>query len=79
MKESTIKISQNAQGLAKGVHDALEELAGEPMGFLMLVFTEGRATYLSNVDRKVSVREMKHLLDLWEKGMPDIPAHEVCQ
>lgn len=77
MKPATIKVSQNLQGIAHGIDDAIKEIAGERIGFTLLVFTEGRASYISTVSREESVREIKHLLDLWGQGMPDVPAHNV--
>ena len=54
----------------------IERAAGERVGFTLLVFTEGRASYISTVQRDVSVQEIKRLLGIWEQGMPDVPAHE---
>ena len=51
--------------------------AGERVAFTLLVFTEGRASYISTASRPESVREIQHLLELWGHGQPDVPAHEV--
>lgn len=77
MKESTIAISVNFQGIMEGLSNVLEEVAGEPTGFALLVFTEGRASYGSNCQREEVVKELKKLIDFWENGMPDLKAHEV--
>lgn len=77
MNAATIALSQNLQSVAKAVDEFIEVAAGERIGFTLIVFTEGRASYISTVDRSDSVREIKHLLEIWEQGMPDIPAHEV--
>lgn len=77
MKQSTIALSQKLQAIAQGLDAAIEEAAGERVGFTLVVFTEGCASYISTVKRDESVREIKHLLQLWGEGMPDIPAHEI--
>lgn len=77
MKQSTIRLSQHLQGIAQALDETIESVAGERVGFTLLVFTDGRASYISTVKREESVREIKALLDDWAKGMPDIPAHEV--
>lgn len=77
MKASTIKVSQRLQTIGKALDEVITEVAGERVAFTLLVFTEGRASYLSTASREDSVREIKNLLELWEAGMPDVPAHEV--
>lgn len=77
MKESTLRVSRHLQAIAQGLSEILEEISGEKLGFTLLVFTEQRAQYVSNCKREESVAEIKHLLELWDKGQPDIPAHEV--
>lgn len=76
MKAATVALSQHLQEIARDLDTAIETAAGERVAFTLLVFTEGRASYISTADRKESVREIKHLLDIWEQGMPDVPAHE---
>lgn len=78
MNGASIKVSQALQDIAHGLDDALECVAGERVAFTLLVFTEGRASYITTANREESVQQIKHLLDLWEKGMPDIPAHTVA-
>ena len=78
MKQSTIEISKSLQTVAQALAEGFEEIAGEPVGFALIVFTEGRASYVSNVnDRPAVISEIKKLLAYWEAGMPDIKAHEV--
>ena len=76
MKESTIKLSENLQAIAKKLDADIESNAGERIAFTLIVFTEGRASYVSTCDREDSVREIRKILDLWEQGMPDIKAHD---
>ena len=77
MKESTIKVSKEMQTVATVVSRILEEIAGEPMGFALVVFTEGRASYISNCKREEVIQELKTLLSYWDAGMPDVKAHDV--
>jgi len=77
MKPATIRLSEKLQDIARGLDEMIEAVAGERIGFTLLVFTEGRASYISTVARDDSVREIRYLLDLWAKGMPDVPAHDV--
>lgn len=77
MKDSTIKVSQAMPAIADALEKFIEAVAGERIGFTLLVFTEQRASYISNVPRVDSVREIKGLLADWEAGAPDIPAHKV--
>lgn len=77
MKPGTIALSEALHGIAHALDQSIERAAGEPVAFTLLVFTEGRASYVSTASREESVREIKHLLDLWGQGMPDVPAHEV--
>jgi hypothetical protein len=72
-----VAVSQRLQDLARELDRQLEDIAGEPVGFTLIVYTSPRASYISNVDRKVAIREMLRLLAAWRAGMPDIPAHEV--
>ena len=73
---NTVQLSKDLQGIAVDLSMRIEQSAGAPVAFTLLVFTEGRASYISSASREDSVREIKHLLELWDHGMPDIPAHE---
>lgn len=77
MKQSTIALSQGLQQIARDLDKAIETAAGERVAFTLLVFTEGRASYISTAAREDSVREIRNLLDLWAAGQPDVPAHKV--
>ncbi|GAB5451855.1 MAG: hypothetical protein Hals2KO_21830 [Halioglobus sp.] len=73
-------VSESMQALADALHGLLEEIAGKPMGFSLIVFNAepgSRLNYVSNCDRQEVMNAMKSLLAGWEGGMPDIPAHEI--
>jgi hypothetical protein len=77
VKQSTIDISRSLKGIAETLDRSIESIAGERIGFTLLVFTEGRASYISSVSRHESIREIKNLLSLWGQDLPDVPAHEL--
>lgn len=77
MKASTLALSWSLQDIARDLDKAIEKAAGERVAFTLMVFTEGRASYISTAPREFSVAEIKNLLTLWGHDMPDVPAHEV--
>lgn len=71
-------VSKDLQGLASQIDERLESVAGEKIGFSLFVWTKGRAQYISNTtDRKEIKTAILAIIDGWDKGMPNIPAHEV--
>jgi hypothetical protein len=73
---NTLKLSHDLRDIASKLDKMIETSAGERVAFTLLVFTEGRASYISSASREDSVREINYLLELWDAGMPDIPAHD---
>lgn len=74
------KISEQLRAIADELDKRLEDTAGQHMNFSLLVFeTEenSRMNYISNCMREDVAQAMKSLLQGWEQGMPDIPAHKV--
>ena len=78
MKASTLALSRSLQDIARDLDKAIEKAAGERVAFTLMVFTEGRASYISTAPREFSVAEIKNLLTLWGHVMPDVPAHEIA-
>ncbi len=76
MNDATIKLSESLQDIAGALDDVITEVAGERIGFALIVFTEGRASYISSIKRDDAKEQIKHLLELWDAGMEDVPAHE---
>jgi hypothetical protein len=72
-----LKVSQEFQNIMNRIHSDLVDIAGEPIGFTLIVYTDGRASYGSNCPREEVVSELKKLLDHWEQGFPDVPYHKV--
>ncbi len=77
MSEQAIKLSRQLREIAENLDQQIHEAAGKRVPFTLIVFTEDRTSYVSTCDRADSVREMRHLLDLWEQSMPDIEAHKI--
>ena len=74
------KVSQNLQAIAAEIEDRLQEVAGQRMLFSLVVFntTPGtRMNYISNGDRDDVATALRNLLESWDQGMPDVPAHKV--
>ncbi len=76
MEGASIRLSEHLQGIARVLDEMIEDVAGERVAFTLMIFTPGRASYISTARRDESVREIKHLLSLWDQGMPDVPAHD---
>lgn len=73
-------VSEAMQALAGSLSSLLEEIAGKPMGFSLIVFNAeagSRMNYVSNYDRQEVINAMKSLLAGWDAGMPDVPTHEI--
>ena len=74
---NSTRLSKDLQDIAKQLDKLIEQSAGERVAFTLMVFTEGRASYISTAPRNESVREIKNLLEYWDSGMPDVKAHDV--
>ena len=71
-------LSKQGEEFAKLLDELLEKVCGERMGFILMAFPfgrEGYCNYLSNAERSDAIKEIKTLLDRWEKDYPDIPHH----
>ena len=77
MNRAGTKLSKCMQKLGHTIDSLIKKISGERIGFTLIVYTEERASYISNVDRKDAIREINFLLECWEKEMPDIKAHDV--
>lgn len=77
MKTATTKLSEGLKDLCQRVDEDIEHTAGKRIGFSLVIYTEGRASYISNVAREDAIPELEFLLKIWKSGMPDIPAHKV--
>lgn len=71
------QVSRELQTVAKELTARLELIAGQRVAFTLLVWTPGRANYISSADRAEVAAQLRDLLAHWESGMPDVPAHKV--
>ena len=77
MNKVTEKVSKKLRKIAKRIDVMIKNACGERVGFMLIVYTPERASYISSIDREDNIKQMKYLIELWEKGLPDVKAHEV--
>ncbi len=71
-------VSLELQTIAQEIDARLAGIAGRRVGFSLVVYTDGRLQYVSNsTDRAEIASVLRALLAGWDKGMPDVPAHEI--
>lgn len=73
-------VSESLREIADELSTKLEQVAGQPMSFSLVVFNAvagSRMNYISNCRRDDAHAALKSLITGWEQGMPDIPAHKV--
>lgn len=74
------RISEELSAIADRLNKKLEEIAGQPMSFSLCVFNAepgSRINYISNCKRDDVANAWLSMIDGWEAGMPDIPAHRI--
>ena len=76
-RSPAIAVSRDLGRIARDLDRAIEKVAGQRVAFTLLIFTAGRANYISTAARPDSVREIRRLLEMWDAGMPDVPAHKI--
>lgn len=69
------RLSIALQGVAQSLNKLLAEAAGEEIAWVMVCQADGVAQYVSNTDRKDGRELLESLLDRWNAGRADIPAH----
>lgn len=69
------KVSLRLQDVAAGLSDILEEIAGEPIAFVLVVSVDKTAQYISNASRADGTEMIESLLARWKAKRADIPAH----
>ncbi len=69
------RLSVDLQDIAARLHTLLEQSAGEPCAFVLVVQADKVAQYVSNTDRKDGSELIESLLARWKAGRADIPAH----
>lgn len=74
-----IELSLHFKEFIQLIDDSIMQIVGDKRGFCLVVFNledKGYSQYGSNCDRDEVMRALKGLIELWEQGIPDIPAHE---
>lgn len=69
------RLSIALQGIAQRLNELLTEAAGEEIAWVMVCQADGVAQYVSNTDREDGRELLESLLDRWNAGRADIPAH----
>ena len=74
-RDGDLRVSRHLQWVAGVVETLLSKLAGEPVKFSLLIWSDGRAQYVSNAEREGCTTAMRELLARWDEGTPDVPEH----
>ena len=75
MTAAHLPLSIALQDLAGSIHNALQDAAGEPVAFVLVLQTGVVAQYISNTTRADGTDLIESLLARWKAGRSDIPAH----
>jgi hypothetical protein len=68
-------LSVRLQDIAASLSDVLQDIAGEPLAFVLVVSADKTAQYVSNASRQDGKELIESLLSRWKAGLADIPAH----
>lgn len=78
MKHNINKVSRGLKNEAARLDRRLKKLAGNRVSFSLFVWTDGRAQYISNSSDRAEIKQViQNIIDGWDTGMPDIPAHKL--
>ena len=72
---ASARLSVRLQDIAQSLAEVLDEVAGEPVPFVLVLQTDKAAQYVSSLDRKDGRELIESLLARWKAGRADIPAH----
>ena len=72
---ASARLSVRLQDIAQSLAEVLDEVAGEPIAFVLVLNADKTAQYISNTERKEGVALIESLLQRWKAGRADIPAH----
>lgn len=72
---ASARLSVRLQDIAKSLADILDEVAGEPIAFVLVLQADQVAQYVSNASRKDGRELLQSLMDRWDAKRADIPAH----
>ena len=72
---ASARLSVRLQEIAQSLGEVLDDVAGEPIAFVLVLQADKTAQYISNCDRKDGRELIESLLARWKAGRADIPAH----
>jgi hypothetical protein len=72
---ASMKLSVDMQAIGAALSELLDDIAGEPIPFVLILQADNISQYLSNCDRKDGRQLLEDLLERWKAGRADIPAH----
>lgn len=72
---ASLSISRELQTIAKELDERLTAIAGKRVAFSLLIWSDDVSNYISTGERKDVIIAMRELLQHWESGAKDIPAH----
>ena len=72
---ASARLSVRLQDIAQSLAEMLDEVAGEPVPFVLVLQADKVAQYVSSLDRKDGRELIESLLARWKAGRADIPAH----
>ena len=72
---ASARLSVRLQDIAQSLAEVLDEVAGEPIAFVLVLQADKAAQYISNCDRTDGRELIESLLARWKAGRADIPAH----
>lgn len=73
---ASLRISLQGQALAQALGETLDQIAGEPVAFVLIIQADQVAQYLANCSRGDGIDLIECLLARWKAGRADIPAHD---
>lgn len=72
---ASARLSVRLQDIAQSLAEVLDEVAGEPVPFVLVLHADKTAQYVSSLNRKDGRELIESLLARWKAGRADIPAH----
>lgn len=72
---SAVAVSLRLQDIAASLSDVLNDIAGEPIAFVLVLSVDQVAQYVSNASRADGTELLEGLLARWKANRADIPAH----
>ena len=72
---ASLNLSLRLQDIAQSLSEVLDEVAGEPIAFVLVLSADNVSQYVSNCKREDGRALIEELLARWKAGRADIPAH----